>query len=513
MSQESLDMECSNASIATKVYTWRGVHISYHVNNFWIPCDEGNRHFRALRERIADKLCEELEPHITWARKVYSSEGSLTGYDWEYGFIPHDFQNRLFQLLQAAIESGICQVEEPRGIDASMSKIDSLIFCVVLDRGWQHLAGRLERSFEYRANPGSDPVALQVRLHNLPAEAGDVFPLICEALGAEPPENPISLKYLKAAMIEVEISVAHLLRIFRSERARIEERIAPFVNDQLDQHLTRLGRIKSRGPAIDWLIQMAPSYLTYMVADTANVALQAFALEYGGNVPGHVTEDALLRSHLTFARHDNDSIRFWQFKYQGDHSFQVQGRWEGGAALATVSDEQRRKVVDLQFVSSRVQQLFQSGFAVEALVLANAAFEVVVERYLALAVAIDPIAEEKVRAQGHRQHLELIDKVVSAETEPNLQGAEFKEFVSVMSEMNKMRNNYLHQLVPPSQDPWKFAELDRIVRRVLPFLTDPFRSMNTLGCLCQHDEPRQETICLLLAELNLSNPFSLPSEP
>lgn len=501
MSQASCDMEFSDVFIATKVYTWRGVHVSYHANNCWILCDEGNRHFRSLRERIANKLCEELEPHIMWARKVYSSEGSLTGYDWECGFIPHDFQNRLFQILCTAIESGVCQVEEPKGTDASMSKINGLIFCVVLDRRWQHLAGRLERSFEYRSNPNSDPVALQVRLQNLPAEAVDVFPLVCEALGTEPPGNPISLKYLKAAMIEVEISVTHLLKIFRCEIARIEERIAPFVNDQLEQHLTRSGRSKSRGPSIDWLIQMAPNYLTYAVADTANVALQAFALEYGGNVPGHVTEDTLLRSHLTFARHDDGSVRLWQFKHQDDHSFQVQGRWEGGAALATVSDEQRRKVVDLQFVSSRVQQLFLSGFAMEALVLANAAFEVVVERYLAFAIAIDPIAAEEVKAQGHRQHLELINKVVSAETEPNLQSAEFKEFVSVMFEVNTMRNNYLHQLVPPSQDPWKLAELDRIVRRVLPFLTEPFLSMNTLGCLCQNGGPRQETTLLLLAEL------------
>lgn len=503
MSQESLDMECSNVFIATKVYSWRGVHISYHANNCWIPCDEGNRHFRAVRERIANKLCEELEPHITWASKVYCSEGRITGYDWEGGFIPQDFHNRLFQLLRAAIESGICQVEEPRGIDASMSKIDSLIFCVILDRGWQHLAGRLERTFEHRSNPDSNPVALQVRLQNLPAEAGDVFPLVCEALGTEPPEHPISLKCLKAAMIEVEISVKNLLRIFRGELARVEERIAPFVKDQLEQHLTRSGRSESRGPSIDWLIEMAPNYLTYVVADTANVALQAFALEYGGNVPGHVTEDTLLRSHLTFARHHDGAIRFWQIKNQGDHSFQVQGRWEGGAALATVSDEQRRKVVDLQFVSSRVQQLFQSGFAVEALVLANAAFEVVVERYLALAVANDPIAEDMVIKQGHRQHLELLNKVISAKTEPNLQSAEFKEFVSAMFEMNTMRNNYLHQLVPPSQDPWKFAELDRIVGRVLPFLTEPFRSMNTLGCLFQHGGPRQETTLLLLAELKL----------
>ncbi|MDV0440099.1 hypothetical protein [Xanthomonas sacchari] len=393
-----------------------------------------------------------------------------------------------------------------------MSKINSLIFCIVLDRGWQHLAGRLERSFEYRANPDSAPVALQVRLQNLPAEGGDVFPLICEALAAEPPQHPISLEYLRVAMIEVEISVMHLLKIFRGEIARIDERIASFVTDQLERHLIRSGRSKSRGPSIDWLIQMAPNYLTYVVADTANVALQAFALEYGGNAPGHVTEDALLRAHLTFARHDDGAIRLWQFKRQSDHSFQVQGHWEGGVALAIVSDEQRRKAVNLQFVSSRIERLFQSGFAMEALVLANAAFEVVVERYLVLAVAIDPIAENKVQAQGHRQHLELIGKIVSAETEPELQGAEFKEFLSMMFEVNTMRNNYLHQLVPPSQDPWKLAELDRIVRRVLPFLTEPFRSMNTLGCLCQHGGPRQETTLLLLAELNFLNPLSLNVE-
>lgn len=505
MFEESLDIECANVFTATKVYTWRGEHVSYHANNWWIPCDEGNRHFRALRERIANKLCEELEPQITWARKVYSSERNLTGYDWECGFIPHDLQNHLFQLLQAAIKSGICQVEEPREIDASTSKIDGLIFCVVLDRGWQHLAGRLERSFDYRANPNSNRIALQVRLNNLPNEGDDVFPLICQALGAASPEFPISLRYLKVAMIEVEVSVAHLLKIFRNVRAHIDERIVTYVNDELEQHLTRAGRSKSKGPTIEWLISMAPNYLTYVVADIANVALQAFALEYGGNIPGHVTEDALLRSHLTFARHDDGSIRLCQFKHQGDHSFQVQGRWEGGAALAIVADEQRRKVVNLNFVSLRVQQLFRSGFAVEALVIANAAFELVVENYLAFAVAIDPEAMKKVKTQGHSRNLTLIESIVSANTEPRFQGEEFKEFVSVMIKSNKIRNYYLHELVPPSQDPWKFAELDRIVSRVLPFLTDPHRSMNTLGRLDPYGGPRHETTCLLLAELNLLN--------
>ncbi|CRQ84081.1 hypothetical protein PAERUG_E15_London_28_01_14_06243 [Pseudomonas aeruginosa] len=501
MSQPSMDMELSNVSIVTKVYSWRGVHVAYQANSSWIPCAEGNRHFQTLRERIANKICEEVEPHITCATKVYSSDGRVTGYDWDGGFIPHESQNHLFQLLRAAIESGVCRVNEPLVVDARISKIDSLIFCVVLERGWQHLAGRLETLIEHRASPESDPVALQVRLHNLPAEAGDVFPLVCEAVGAELPEHPIPLRVLKAAMIEIEISAKQLLKIFRGELARIEERVAPFVSDQLEQHLARSGRSKARGPSIDWLIHMAPYYLTYVIADAANVALQAFALEYGGNVPGHVTEDALLRSNLTFARRDDGQIRIQGFASQNDASFQVQGRWEGRAALSTVSGEHGRRVVDLGFVSSRARQLFQSGFAAEALVVVNAAFEVVVERYLVLAVASDIGAVEEVKIQGHRQHLRLLHKVVSAETEPNLRGAEFKEFVSVMIEVNAMRNDYLHQLVPPSRDPWKLAKLDRIVGRVLPFLTDPFRTMSTLGCLLQHGVPQQETTSLLLAEL------------
>ena len=147
MADEYFHAEVSDVFTATKVYNWSGEHIAYQANNISIPCDAANGHFRALQGRIANKTCLELEPSITWARKTYSAEGRITGYDWEGGFIPVNLQNRLFKLLSSYIESGTCQVEEPKHIDPVESNIESLLFCIVLDRGWQHLAGALERSF------------------------------------------------------------------------------------------------------------------------------------------------------------------------------------------------------------------------------------------------------------------------------------------------------------------------------------------------------------------------------
>lgn len=247
---------------------------------------------------------------------------------------------------------------------------------------------------------------------------------------------------------------------------------------------------------------MAPYFLTYAIANIVNVALQAFALEYGGVVPGHVTEDTLLRSSLCFARRVDGQISLHRLQHQGEQSFGLKGQWPTGSTLLRLADDELRKHLDLSFVASRVRQLFGAGFAMEALVVANAAFEVALEWALIGAVDTHSKARKLIADKGHSYRLELLNKIVSAKTEAGLNTEEFSKFMIALMEANSMRNSYLHQLVLPTSDVWKLAQLDRTVERVLLFITDPHRSFITLGFLVGLARiARSETVALLLAEL------------
>ena len=69
---------------------------------------------------------------------------------------------------------------------------------------------------------------------------------------------------------------------------------------------------------------------------------------------------------------------FIDFSIKGSNRlvWQVNGRQ---AARSSVLPMRLRKQLDLYFVASRMRQLFGAGFAMEALVVANAAFEVALE--------------------------------------------------------------------------------------------------------------------------------------
>lgn len=222
----------------------------------------------------------------------------------------------------------------------------------------------------------------------------------------------------------------------------------------------------------------------------------------GGVVPGHVTEDALLRSLLSFARRADGQISLHRFQHQGEQSFGLAGQWQTGSALLRLADEKLRKQLDLYFVASRVRQLFGAGFAMEALVVANAAFEVALEGALVGAVDAHDKARKLMMGKGHRYRLELLQKIVAAKTERGLDTTEFSGFLFALTESNSMRNSYLHQLVLPTDDFWKLAQLDRTVERVLPFITDWHLSSITLGLLLGLARTaRSETVALLLTEL------------
>jgi hypothetical protein len=493
-------VDLSSVSKVTKNYNWRGEHVGYQTNGTSIPCVEGNADYGQLRERIKRGECSEHEPKILAARKVYATTGELTGHDTNVGFVPNRPANRLHQLLQEAISSGLCVPEEPLQT-ATLEPIQALILCAVLDRRWHHLAGPFERAFAYRSHERAEEIDVTVRIRNIPEPPTDIAKHLFDALHVEGGSLD-HLRPLQLGMIEVEVPIGLLQKLFRNERNHIPTSVSSFVEDALALHQERTGRSASKGPDIAWLLDMAGYCLTRLFADLSNMAIRAFTLEYGGVPPGHVREDSLLRSHLCFARFHNGQIYLRSLQHQGEQSFALKGQWPEGATLGRLADPVARRQTDFWQVASRIRELISAGFALEALVVANALLEVVLEQALAGAVSANGQARELIRKKGHNYRLELFKTIVDSKSEPGFDTKEFQEFGQAIEKIYSLRNAYLHQLALPVDSPWKMVEMDRMVDGLARFITDPHLLFITVGFLSSLQKTaRSETVTLLLSEL------------
>jgi hypothetical protein len=103
-----MDVKGPPPILAVRQYSWRGNHVGYLVEGRYIP--KGNDDFGRIESGIRAGTHYEKEPEIKAATKVLTDAGVLTGYNTSTGFIPNDSGNHLFQILQAAIQKGACQV-------------------------------------------------------------------------------------------------------------------------------------------------------------------------------------------------------------------------------------------------------------------------------------------------------------------------------------------------------------------------------------------------------------------
>src|SRR5262249_31628689 len=160
--------------------------------------------------------------------------------------------NRLFQILDENLKTETCQMKEPPAEKSFFSETEAVIVCVIFNRAWPNIGGPFERIFPYRSAADIPSRDLRIRLRNLPNDQDAMRDkdLIFKEYGIDIFKHPIGSP-IQAGVLEVEIPVRELPKLFRSEHHRLEPWMRSVVEDELQQHYVRTGRSPSRGPTTD----------------------------------------------------------------------------------------------------------------------------------------------------------------------------------------------------------------------------------------------------------------------
>jgi hypothetical protein len=296
-----MEAEGNTAIVAIRQYNWRRSHVGYFCENVSIPVVSDQ--FSRVRDGIPAGTHRETEPEIKEAIQVFTNEGRLTGYDTPYGFIPIDPKNRLFQILDENLRAGTCQIKDPPAEKGLLSDTEAVIVCVIFNRAWPNIGGPFERIFPYRSAADVPPRDLRIRLRNLPNGQGAMRDkdLVFKEYEIDIFKQSIGSP-IQAGVLEIEIPVRELPKLFRSEYHRLEPWMGSVVEDELQQHYVRTGRSPSRGPTTDWLIPRTQWWLGRLVAGLTNTVTRTYIREYGGIPPGYVKEDVLARYAVIMGR-------------------------------------------------------------------------------------------------------------------------------------------------------------------------------------------------------------------
>ena len=488
-----------------KVYDWRGRHTGYRTENTSIPADPGNSHFRRIQAAIKEGKCKEIEPEIAHATRTFSHSGELTGFDTNLGFVPNDSSNTLFRILETSVSAGRCAIIDPSQIEApSDEKIKTLIVCILFQRSWPHLTGTFARIFAYRSSSNSNPVDLLVRLRNVPADdPPSTVDLVLQAHRVSDKMKTNALP-LQAGVLEIEIPVFHLQKLFRMERHRLDQELFPFLDEMLAEHLARSGRTVHRGPDLLWLIMHAPYFLGRLAASLGNTVIRTFIMEWGGVPPGHIREDILHQRCVILGRRIDGRLQWRGGGIGPPRSFSLSGPWpDHGAAIQEALDPEANPLGHRKHIPTRVRQMADAGFGMEAIALLNAFLEVFVREALNAAVFPNVSAMKAVNRIGHRTRLEILRKLHKADIEQRFNNQTFGQTLALAKEIHERRNDYLHNLALPNQENWLSADGDREIMRLIRAFTDASEQMHRfalLGTLWHLKEPTQKFIAAAVLE-------------
>jgi hypothetical protein len=443
--------------------------------------DPANADFQRVRIAIAAGTCREIEPEITSAVRTFGVNGEITGFDTNVGFLPNDQSCDLFRVFESSVAAGTCVISDPQSETiAAGEQVETLIVCLLFQRAWPHLTGTFERTFPYRSSVRSSPIDLLVRLRNIPSEEPlSAFQLLQEA-HLSLPAVPFRGLPLQAGVLEIEIPVAKLLRLFRSEKPSLDEEWAPFLTDFLAQHLVRSGRTESRGPDRQWLIGAANWYLGRLAMSLGNVVIRAFVLEWGGVPPGYVKRDALYRHGIILGRLANGGVRWQGGGPTWSQSFALSGIWpDHGAAIREVLYPEENPLGHRRHIPRRVRQMADAGFTMEAIALLSAFIEVFVRDALIAAVFPDREAIRATVKIGHRARLDVLRKLNS--TDAGFSHPIFSQTLTLAFEIYKHRNEYLHDLALPSQEAWLSADKEKEIERLISAFAEPWEQTHRFG--------------------------------
>ncbi len=432
-------MDIADPKSVTKQYSWSGDLIGFRYENTFVPVCVDNNEYKRIVDRIEKNECVLVEPTITWAIKVLDSKGSMTGYDTDLGFVTYDLSNKFYIILGNQLANGSCEVRTWDINEHPQPRIKSLIFCIIFDRSWPFIKNTLIRPFPFTIEDSFEHEFI-VRIRNIPDTPHDAVRYLLREFDAENLASG-NFRPIQNGLLEIEIPTAYLSKLFRNAK----EDLDPWFKDQLYMHYVRTGRKKGNGPEIGWLIQNAANFIRRYLVDTANSVIHAFSMEFGGSPPGHVGMRDPLQSNLSFARLEDGTTRLQHFSHVGSLGLNLSGDPSDHLGQQYWTNAASNLRPSYSEVRSRVMQLREAGFSLEAIIVINSWFEIVLRDTYEWALRQGGFDCNVSTKQTYSARLRILNSLLKKDSH-DYNSKFFTQIYAYMKELYDIRNNYAHGL-------------------------------------------------------------------
>lgn len=460
-------------------YSWRGELIGYRIDtperNMFICVASGNRRYRVIKDLIDQGKCNELPPRFGFAYEVVGQKGKITGHETKRGFVPICPENALRLLLDEGLTNGSV---EPRGKAAKpeLPRCSHVKFVVFFDSAWPHLKSHFTTIWRYRSSAQTPWHEVSIRMSNLVASESNEISLAMEKLGVSHEHSiPVGAN-LKKGIMEVAFRIDSLNKLFRSEKAHFCD-ADEYLLDHIEMAQTRDDRVGD-SIRIHTLIDLSPYYLRRATIDIANQVADSFNREFGGKHVGLLKEQDLSELQLCLLLDETDGRHHVnRIGLQPSHNFQLEGDWR--RQEDDLTDESR---LTWETAPVRIRSLIESGFAPEAISVANGFLELVYKSMLASLVRENPQGHAWVlsKSSGYNRILKIFKEVLS-HAEERYGVDELVRMLKSAEKIYAKRNAYMHNLTILDHDFTRSMDLANEAKELLGFVTG-YGDRNLLAC-------------------------------
>ncbi|MEP0879932.1 hypothetical protein NDI49_00020 [Trichocoleus sp. ST-U3] len=461
----------------TPIYNWEGHLISYQQGNKFVPIADDNQEYQIIKEAIKNGTCIVKEPIIEEVTKTYDRKKNWSGYRWHGIFVPIDENNYLYQIIDKAIKDNICIVNEPEEEhNATSSKIKTIIFCVLFDQPWHRVEDFYEGKMPYRSNPKAQYVDYNFRLINLPInEKLNAANFLFEYYEIAKEKFPIEIS-MKIGMLELEVPVKYLLKLFRTEKELLEENTANIIEDILKQNLKEFGRKESEGANILVLIQYAKSYLENFIMELGNRIIEAYAGEYRELPIGYINKWKIHEKTFVINKFDDGTYDLGTFGLSERVTPKLSGKWQQNFSFLQVAQPEAYLKSSQNNALRRVRMLVDSGFHMEGFCLLNAFLEVNVEDAICECIKADKETEDIIRRKDHKILLEVLEEIGKSAKDNSFYSEEYLAKIEKAKEIYKHRNAYVHALELPEKEKTLSLKQRRVLESLMYEFMDEWES-------------------------------------
>lgn len=275
--------------IITANYNWKGKLSSYTRDNSSIPIARGNADYEEILRAINDGICTILEPTFENAEIAYDKNNNPSGYLINIGFVPNDKSNYLTQLIETQIASGKCKIINSIPVNFPYPKFKKIICIIVLDSSWPHIQDCYSYEPSIDLLIKSKKYSHSFKLKNLSINNLNQNQVIYKNYNLNEPYSN-SKENISFGLIEIEIAVSDLRKLFKKEKQYIQEWMKEFFEDDVQKHYIQTRRSRKEGPDISWLILNASIYLKHYLIEYRNSIVEIFSSEYGDTSNKFISE-------------------------------------------------------------------------------------------------------------------------------------------------------------------------------------------------------------------------------